>query len=257
MSSVATATAQHATAVVSLSDAVVTRGVHAWSRIKSTAAEQRQLWREVGEALRYGRALHKADRAFAQWVREQGFSDIKADYRTAAMWLAQNWDEVVRICSDLSVSNPVALRKAHREAQTVTPPSPELSLEGALLSTPTATQFIEKVAPVAKKVNKLAAMAERGEGQEKATAQKYLDKKAKELGLPTEELVELGQKLDPEAGIAPHDIPSLQSNVKLIAKSLSEAAAVVKATQTRNAVPISKAYALSLFLEIFNTLEVE
>lgn len=110
------------------------------------------------------RSLHKADRAFAQWVTENGFRDINPDYRTAAMWLAENWTEVVRICSDLSVSNPVALRNAHRSAQADTPPAPELTIEAPSR----LTASIEQVAPVAHKVNKLASMAERGEGQEKA-----------------------------------------------------------------------------------------
>lgn len=94
-------------------------------------------------------------------MQENGFADIKPDYRTAAMWLAENWVDVVRICSDLSVSNPVALRNAHREAQADTPPAPELTIEAP----PRLTASIEQVAPVAHKVNKLAAMAELGEGR--------------------------------------------------------------------------------------------
>lgn len=239
--------------LIPLQAAIVLRGQRAWSKIKATAAEQRQLWKDIGEALRYGRAMHKADRAFAQWVKDNGFDDVKPDYRTAAMWLAENWDEVVRICSDLSVSNPVALRNAHRAAQSDTPPSPELTIE--VPSRLTAS--IEQVAPQAHKINKLASMAERGEGQEQKTAQKYLAKKAKDMGMEPEELVTLSRKLEPKACVSPNDLPSLEANIRLIAESLAKAASVVKATQLMNASSISKEYALSLFLEIFNTLEVE
>lgn len=42
----------HATnQVTTLLSARILRGQRAWAKIKATAAEQRQLWREVGEAL--------------------------------------------------------------------------------------------------------------------------------------------------------------------------------------------------------------
>jgi len=52
---------QPTNSVLILTDAVVARGQRAWNRIKATAAEQRELWREVGEALLVGRRMHKAD----------------------------------------------------------------------------------------------------------------------------------------------------------------------------------------------------
>lgn len=76
-------------------DAVVLRGQRAWLRIKVTAAEQRQLWREVGEALNYGRSVVGAgprfDLAFSDWCSANGFGDIGSRVRSDAMWLAANW----------------------------------------------------------------------------------------------------------------------------------------------------------------------
>lgn len=40
---------QRHTQIIPMTDAVVARGQRAWGRIKATAAEQRELWREVGE----------------------------------------------------------------------------------------------------------------------------------------------------------------------------------------------------------------
>ena len=51
-------------------------GSRAWSRIKATAAEQRELWRDVGEALLVGRRMHKSNQAFSQWLKETGFAEI-------------------------------------------------------------------------------------------------------------------------------------------------------------------------------------
>lgn len=105
----------------------------AWSSIKSTAAEQRQLWRDIDEALRYGRSLHRADRA-------------------DAMWLAENWNEVQNsIAPDLC--HPHRIRSAFSAVQADTPPAPELTIE----SPSRLTASIEQVASQAAKLNKLNA----------------------------------------------------------------------------------------------------
>lgn len=238
--------------LIPLGSAVVIRGQRAWSRIKATAAEQRQLWRDIGEALRYGRALHKADRAFAQWVKDNGFDDIKPNVRTDSMWLAENWAEVHNGC-DPDCTHPTRIRAEVRTAQADTPPSPELTIEA-----PTRlTASIEQVAPVAAKVNKLAAMAERGEGQEQKTAQKYLAKKAKEMGMEPEELVSLSRKLEPKAGIAPGLQPVLEENIKTLSEIVAELVSFVRSTQEGGAgdTPISKEFAISLVVSTFNRLE--
>jgi hypothetical protein len=113
-----------------------------------------------------GRATHKSDKLFGQWCVDEGFGDIPPRSRTDAIWLATNWSEII---SDLSITHPNAIRAAHREAIADLPPTPELTIEA-----PTKlTAYIEQVAPVTKTINKLAAMAERGEGQEKLTAQRF------------------------------------------------------------------------------------
>lgn len=149
---------------IPLASAVLHRGQRAWSRIKSTAAEQRQLWREVGEALLYGRRLNKADRAFSAWCAEHGFGDMKPSTRSNALWLAENWIvATTNLPTDLT--HPDNIRQAHRETQAAVPPSPDLDLSAAIKLPP-----VETVAPIASKVNKLVAMAEAGAGQESETA---------------------------------------------------------------------------------------
>lgn len=142
------------------------RGQAAWAYLKKSAADQRQAWREVGEALSVGRALHPSNQAFGKWVKEHGFDDIDSTTRSNAMWLAQNWAS----CSDFKTeSHPNNIRQAHRDSLKDTPPSPDLSLQA-----PTRlTASIEQVAPQAKTINKLASMAERGTGQEKGIPHKF------------------------------------------------------------------------------------
>ncbi len=94
-------------------EARIDRGVRAWGRIKATAAEQRELWREVGEALLVGRKLHKADRAFSQWCKATGFGDIHRNYRAASMWLAT----VHVLLAPDGVSDPIELRRLHTEQE--------------------------------------------------------------------------------------------------------------------------------------------
>lgn len=234
--------------ILPLAHATVLRGQRAWTRIKSTAAEQRQLWRDIGEALRYGRSLHKADRAFSQWVNENGFGDIKPKTRSDAMWLAAGWSGII---PDLpaELTHPEGIRKWFNETQADTPPAPELTIEAPSR----LTASIEQVAPVAHKVNKLAAMAERGEGQEKATAQKYLDKKAKEMGMETEELVNLSKKLEPAREVPPTMQPVLEENLKVLAEIVAELVDFVTSTQEGGTgdTPITKEFAISVILNTF------
>lgn len=98
----------------------------AWARLKTTAAEQRLLWRQVGEALAYGRALHPSNQAFGAWCIEQGF-DMSVNARTDAMWLAAEWTNLSH--NDCETTHPTAIRKAHREGLADTPPAPDLALE--------------------------------------------------------------------------------------------------------------------------------
>jgi len=238
--------------IISLQEAVVIRGQRAWTFIKKSAADQRQAWREVGEALAYGRALHKADRAFSQWIKEQGFDDIPRGTRADAMWLAQHWCEVSND-STPDITHPHALRAAFNEAQADQPPAPDLTIE-----TPSRlTASIEQVAPQAKRINRLAAMAEMGEGQEQLTAKKYLDKKAKEFGMEANELASLSKKLDPTIGVPANMKPVLDSNLQTLAEIVSELVGFVQSTRnsTTCSTPLSNELAISFVLSAFTRLE--
>jgi hypothetical protein len=101
--------------VMVMTDAVVARGQRAWGRIKATAAEQRELWREVGEALLVGRRLHKADQKFSQWCKEMGFGDMHRKARANAMW----WAEVGRdVTPPVDLTHPTNIRDWFNEQKT-------------------------------------------------------------------------------------------------------------------------------------------
>jgi hypothetical protein len=97
-----------------LTDAKILRGQRAWGKIKATAQEQRELWREVGEALLVGRRIHKSNQAFGKWLVEYGFDDIKYATRADSMWLAEQ-DRAVFQSLDNEITHPVAVRQWHRE----------------------------------------------------------------------------------------------------------------------------------------------
>ncbi|WP_155768260.1 hypothetical protein [Burkholderia vietnamiensis] len=60
----------------------------AWNKIKATAAEQRQLWRDIGLALLVGKRSNPSPKLYGQWIKANGFDDISAAARTDAIWLA-------------------------------------------------------------------------------------------------------------------------------------------------------------------------
>lgn len=102
--------------VVSMTESIVARGQRAWGRIKATAAEQRELWREVGEALLVGRRLHKSNQAFGQWLKDHGFDDIKTNTRADAMWFAESY--AVLRSPDNELTHPTNIRKWFNEQKT-------------------------------------------------------------------------------------------------------------------------------------------
>lgn len=96
-------------------NAIVARGQRAWGRIKATAAEQRELWREVGEALLVGRRLHKADQKFSQRCKDNGFGDMHRKARANAMW----WAEVGRdVTPPVDLTHPTNIREWFNEQKT-------------------------------------------------------------------------------------------------------------------------------------------
>jgi hypothetical protein len=114
----------------------------------------RQLWREVGEALLVGRREHRADRAFAQWVRENGFDDVSRHHRADSMWLAQNWVEVCGEHTPAGLANPSELRRWFNEQQEATRPLPfpDLDLEASEVAASGEAADIARAVPVYRKV---------------------------------------------------------------------------------------------------------
>ena len=105
-----------AIAIINIEEAVVSRGQRAWCKIKATAAEQRQLWREVGEALSYGRLANTSDQKFSRWCTDKGFifstnPRTSANMRGAAVWLASHWEKVHEAGAPEGMTSPTELRE--------------------------------------------------------------------------------------------------------------------------------------------------
>ena len=104
------------------------RGVRAWSRIKSTAAEQRQLWREVGEALNVGknRFERSPGQTFAAWCSEQGF-DMGHQTRADALWFASEFSgDQKNLPSEMA--HPTNFRRWFNDQIQVDAPAPDVDL---------------------------------------------------------------------------------------------------------------------------------
>ena len=178
-------------AVLILTDAVVARGQRAWHRIKATAAEQRELWREVGEALLVGRRMHKSDKLFGQWVKEHGFDDMHRNYRSAAMWLAQNWEAAT--ASSTCTSDPIQLQKDFNEQkQTALLPADLSDIQAESIET------IELDERSAEKVAKLSRRAKAGD-EGSAIAQRHIEALAKKHNTTVQKLEEAAAVTAPAA----------------------------------------------------------
>ena len=179
------------TSLMVQTDAVVVRGQRAWNRIKATAAEQRELWREVGEALLVGRRMHKSDKLFGQWCKEQGFSDVHPRYRSAAIWLAQNW-EASRSVTPGS-SDPIQIQKEFNEQkQTALLPADLSDIQAESIET------IELDERSAEKVAKLSRRAKAGD-EGSAIAQRHIDALAKKHNTTVQKLEEAAAVTTPAA----------------------------------------------------------
>jgi len=175
-----------------MTDAVVARGQRAWHRIKATAAEQRELWREVGEALLVGRRMHKADQKFSQWCKEQGFEDLKPNTRTNAMWLAENWATVtVDLPPDLT--HPENIRQwAREQKQTALLPADLSDIQAESIET------IELDERSAEKVAKLSRRAKAGD-EGSAIAKRHIEALAKKHNTTVQKLEEAAAVTSPAA----------------------------------------------------------
>lgn len=108
----------------------------------------RENWRMVGEALLVGRRMHKADRAFGKWCKDEGF-DMDARVRSDAMWLVENWGGFQQL--ETAESHPTGIRQAYNDSRKTGPMPLELH---EVTSKPTIeldTRSAEKVVKLVKR----------------------------------------------------------------------------------------------------------
>lgn len=116
-------TAHHSAETFDIADAVVARGIRAWTDEQKSVVASRERWKAIGEALKVGREANPGNQAFGVWCQEQGFGGMLRDDRADAIWLAGNWTALSND-SITTLGHPHAIRKAHRKL-TATPPKPK------------------------------------------------------------------------------------------------------------------------------------
>lgn len=217
--------------LIDLTSATLARGQRAWKQIKLSAVEQRELWRQVGQALIVGKNKDvRGGKKFSEWAQEMFHGIDVSNTVPAAIWLAENFVRCTENCP-AELTHPKHIRDWFNEQQLTTSPTPEVGITES--DTPRPRITIE----TAKKVNKLAAMAEGGEGQEKATAQKYLKKQAEKLGTNAETLSNLAKKTDPMYGLTPDQQEEQQVNLQEAAKLVMNLVALLQETQSDESQP--------------------
>lgn len=179
-------------AVLVLTDAVVARGQRAWNRIKATAAEQRELWREVGEALLVGRKQNPSNQGFSKWCKENGFEDLDRHDRADAMWLAEHW----ALCdghTTADLSHPSRIRRWFNEQQqTALLPADLSDIQAESIET------IELDERSAEKVAKLSRRAKAGD-EGSAIAKRHIEALAKKHNTTVQKLEEAAAVTSPAA----------------------------------------------------------
>ena len=195
--------------IIALTDAnSVLRGQAAWRKLKETAAEQRELWRQVGEALLVGRRMYKSDKLFGKWVRENGFGDMDRATRADAMWLAENFSSVPPRYSN--ESHPKNIRQRYNEwlkSQEDAKASPDLPKAEDIKPTKVLTR------KQARKVNQLKAHAD-GTGPEAEIAKRRLHKAAEAEGMTVDELTDKAAKSDPTYGMPPGKAKAVENLIE-------------------------------------------
>lgn len=173
-------------------DAVVARGQRAWNRIKATAAEQRELWREVGEALLVGRKQNPSNQGFSKWCKEMGFDDLDRRVRADAMWLASLSGNQTTAWPS-GISNPGELRRWFNEQQhTALLPADLSDIQAESIET------IELDERSAEKVAKLSRRAKAGD-EGSAIAQRHIEALAKKHNTTVQKLEEAAAVTSPAA----------------------------------------------------------
>jgi hypothetical protein len=168
------------TNVMTMTDAVVARGQRAWGRIKATAAEQRQLWKDIGEALLVGRKLHKSNQGFSQWCKEMGFDDIHRNTRADAMWFASLQGHRA---TPVDLTHPQNIRKWFNDQPKEALPA---DLDAAELTKTTKVELDQRTAERLAKVSRRSKTNDEGA----PIAQRQYEAVAKKHGVTTEELDE-------------------------------------------------------------------
>ena len=88
--------------------AEVQAGRQAWERIKSSGKKLREDWLTLAVALDVGRQLFiimpNYRQRFGEWCQAEGFGDLEARFRSAALWYLDNKDRVSDIISDTDIN---------------------------------------------------------------------------------------------------------------------------------------------------------
>lgn len=172
------------TAVIQMTDAVVARGQRAWNRIKATAAEQRELWREVGEALLVGRKQNPSNQGFCKWCKENGFEDLHRNDRASAMWLAEHWSSLQHSDATAGLTHPRRIKEWYEEQkQTALLPADLSDIQAESIET------IELDARAGERIAKLTLRARSGD-EGSATAKRHVEALAKKHNTTVEKLEE-------------------------------------------------------------------
>jgi hypothetical protein len=115
--------------VISLHEAVVLRGQQAWCHIKKSAPDQRNAWRDVGEALLEGRSReHREEEQFTEWVQEM-FPGLQQNEAGAALWFTAEF-RGLHVSIPVGMSLPTAIRRRFTDNQTDDPQESTISLQG-------------------------------------------------------------------------------------------------------------------------------
>lgn len=142
--------------------------------------------------------MFPSNNKFGAWCVEKGF-DMDRRYRAAAMWVAENWQAVVRNTDN--ASDPIQLQKDHAAA------TESAVLGDKALDTPEPTVNLQAVAQQARKINALANSAAAGD----ETAKRHLDKKAKDFGGSVEEVVKAARAVAPELTVPADALKTLEA----------------------------------------------
>lgn len=188
----------------------VLRGQAAWRKLKETAAEQRELWRQVGEALLVGKRMYKSNNKFNDWIKENGFGDMHRNTRADAMWLAENWESVAKSLCNNAYTHPSDIRRTYNEwlkSQEDAKASPDLPKAEDIKPTKVLTR------KQARKVNQLKAHAD-GTGPEAEIAKRRLHKAAEAEGMTVDELTDKAVKSDPTYGMPPGKAKAVENLIE-------------------------------------------